>query len=580
MKMFESQERYGGMPPKVKFPHPYFSKGDLTKILLSKNTPSEALKELNRTNKMSAGLKTKYDENKAEVENALKKYYDLVQYSRVPPGQKKNHQIENILNQLAGKSKEDLRKLSNKVKSAHQQRKPMTFGAELGMTTEAGTDIGETDIKEMGQAQGSQLTAEERQQMRAAFEEEEEEEGEPEIEGELLPWERLGFVPEPEQEEIRRAFEEEEAEPRQQILSSRVMPIPFKMWEMLVKQTIPLSIGDARSMGSRFIALSLFENLKWSGNRPTVSLPQALNETIKQLPPELKTFARDNERDILIYGQRLINQLSEQMESFGKVEERQQVEELPEEEDEPLRIELTPGGEEDLPDIGEDPWRRGWEEGNVPDPEFFNEDPWRRGWEEGQAPDPEFFQPEEDIETIPDAAPYQDVTMPQRIDPGSAVVADPSQELRRETGVTLPIKPGEIPSLNEFIKITGTPMTVDLQSFLNAVMNRKEQETSIFDDKDPSDKMRATIIYTRFTPRPSRKQIKKVLTLEELANLQPYMSHVYAKNYKSMPNFISDAVVSPEGFAMIADFLGAPVSTNALRIDSIWGNSGGDFFSI
>jgi hypothetical protein len=137
----------------------------------------------------------------------------------------------------------------------------------------------------------------------------------------------------------------------------------------------------------------------------------------------------------------------------------------------------------------------------------------------------------------------------------------------------MPIHPMQTPRLEDFIKITGMPMEINLQDFLNGIMNRKEQETGIIDNKDPTDIVHANIVYTQFNPMPSRKQIKKRVSLATLNNLRPYLTTIYAKNWRTMPNYISDAVVSQEGFEMIAQFLGVPISINALRIDSIWGQT-------
>ena len=137
----------------------------------------------------------------------------------------------------------------------------------------------------------------------------------------------------------------------------------------------------------------------------------------------------------------------------------------------------------------------------------------------------------------------------------------------------MPIHPMQTPRLEDFIKITGMPMEINLQDFLNGIMNRKEQETGIIDNKDPTDVVHANIVYTRFNPMPSRKQIKKRVSLATLNNLRPYLTTIYAKNWRTMPNYISDAVVSQEGFEMTAQFLGVPISINALRIDSIWGQT-------
>jgi hypothetical protein len=142
------------------------------------------------------------------------------------------------------------------------------------------------------------------------------------------------------------------------------------------------------------------------------------------------------------------------------------------------------------------------------------------------------------------------------------------------------VESSQRPSLEQFIQISGAPAEINLQDFMNAVMNRKEQERGVIDNQDPSDIVDATIIYTRFNNGPSRKQISKKVSLSTLTNIRPFMSTIYAKNWATMPNFISDAVVSQEGFEMIADFLGAPLSLNAIRIDSIWGGSKGKTFTL
>lgn len=184
-------------------------------------------------------------------------------------------------------------------------------------------------------------------------------------------------------------------------------------------------------------------------------------------------------------------------------------------------------------------------------------DPWQHG-EDDPWPDEEMVGPPSGADEM--------VGPPMRGLPASMETVGPTLQ-----GPNIPRHPMMTPKLEDFIKITGMPAEISLQDFLNGIMDRKEQETGIIDNKDPSDIVDATIVYTRFTPQPSRKQIKKRVSLATLSNLRPYMSTTYAKNWKTMPNFISDAVVSVEGFEMIAQFLDAPMSTNALRIDSIWG---------
>jgi len=137
------------------------------------------------------------------------------------------------------------------------------------------------------------------------------------------------------------------------------------------------------------------------------------------------------------------------------------------------------------------------------------------------------------------------------------------------------------PSLEAFMgqQPGALPQSITLQDFLSAVMNRKEQETGIIDDKDPTDRADVTIKVTIFNPQPKRKTIEKTVSLATLQNIKPYVSSIYAKNYRTTPSYISDPVVSEEGYSMIMKFLGLPTTIQAVRIDSIWGSSGDSFFT-
>jgi len=138
------------------------------------------------------------------------------------------------------------------------------------------------------------------------------------------------------------------------------------------------------------------------------------------------------------------------------------------------------------------------------------------------------------------------------------------------------------PNLEQFMQYQPGAMgqSINLQDFLGAVMNRKEQETGVIDNKDPGDKAQVKIIVTIFNPQPKRKTLHKTVSLATLQNIRPYISSIYSKDWKTVPNYISDAVVSQEGFKMIVDFLGLPTSIRGIRIDSIFGESGNTFFSV
>ncbi len=147
---------------------------------------------------------------------------------------------------------------------------------------------------------------------------------------------------------------------------------------------------------------------------------------------------------------------------------------------------------------------------------------------------------------------------------------------KREWGEEVPP-----PSLEAFMgqQPGALPQSITLQDFLSAVMNRKEQETGIIDDKDPTDRADVTIKVTIFNPQPKRKTIEKTVSLATLQNIKPYISSIYAKNYRTTPSYISDPVVSEQGYSMIMKFLGLPTSIQAVRIDSVWGSSGDSFFT-
>jgi len=157
----------------------------------------------------------------------------------------------------------------------------------------------------------------------------------------------------------------------------------------------------------------------------------------------------------------------------------------------------------------------------------------------------------------------------------------PVEHLKHIAGTQAP-QMHSLPTLEQFMQFQPGAMTPDvtLKDFLGAVMDRKSQERDIIDNKDPTDKVKVKIIVTIFNPQPKRHTIHKTLTLSTLQNIRPYISSVYAKNRKTAPGFISDSVVSKEGFDMVANFLGIPTSVRAIRIDSIFGESGETFFSV
>jgi hypothetical protein len=164
------------------------------------------------------------------------------------------------------------------------------------------------------------------------------------------------------------------------------------------------------------------------------------------------------------------------------------------------------------------------------------------------------------------------MTNPQEIHPASSQVENPQQMM----GIQ---RPGVLPNLPNLMSISGMPLQINLQEFINQVMGKKETEAAVLENKDPSDKMLATITFTTFNPYPKKRTKQKMISLATISNIRPYLSVPYAKSYRSLPSFIPDAIVSLDGFKIITSFLGIPSNIDAVRIDTIYGNAGGEFFT-
>lgn len=136
-------------------------------------------------------------------------------------------------------------------------------------------------------------------------------------------------------------------------------------------------------------------------------------------------------------------------------------------------------------------------------------------------------------------------------------------------------------TFGDLLQITGKPMSLNLEDFVNNIMGKKEESMAIIEGMDSDRKVNVTISYMEFRRGlPKKKTAKNTLSLNELANVRPFMHVTIAPRWDVLPAYITDAVVNEEGFNLVANFLNITDKPQALRLDTIWGRAGQKIFTI